>query len=97
MNTLNRALMCIVLLTCLGLASAAPAKIIYVDDDAAGASNDGSSWAMALPYLQPALSMAAAGDEIRVAQGTYRPDEGLPPTTARSRIHGAPVEVSTRV
>jgi len=50
-------------------------EIIYVDADAAGANN-GSSWADAYNYLQDALMVALAGDEIRVAQGTYRPDLG---------------------
>ena len=50
-----------------------PPKIIYVDDDAAGA-NDGSSWADAYNYLQDALAAAWSGDEIRVAQGIYIPD-----------------------
>ncbi|MHC4691269.1 MAG: choice-of-anchor Q domain-containing protein [Planctomycetota bacterium] len=49
--------------------------IIYVDDDAAGA-NDGSSWADAFNYLQDALTAAWSGDEIRVAQGIYKPDQG---------------------
>jgi hypothetical protein len=47
---------------------------IYVDADATGANN-GSSWADALNYLQDALMMASAGDEIRVAQGIYKPDQ----------------------
>ena len=48
--------------------------IVYVDGDAAGANN-GSSWADAYNYLQDALMFAAAGDEIRVAEGVYKPDD----------------------
>ncbi len=59
----------------LTLAGTANAKIIYVDDDAAGA-DDGSSWTDAYKYLQDALSTAYSGDEIRVAEGTYKPDLG---------------------
>ncbi len=51
------------------------ARTIYVDDDAAG-PRDGASWAAALRYLQDALAVASAGDEIRVAQGVYLPDRG---------------------
>lgn len=53
--------------------------VIYVDDDANGA-NDGSSWNDAFNFLQDALYVAAyaAGgiDDIWVAQGTYKPDQG---------------------
>jgi hypothetical protein len=52
-------------------------KIIYVDDDANGL-NDGTSWQNAYNYLQDALADANSSVkpvEIRVAQGTYRPDE----------------------
>ena len=49
--------------------------VIYVDDEAAGANN-GSSWADAYNYLQNALNAAWPGDEIHVAQGIYKPDQG---------------------
>jgi len=54
-------------------------KVIYVDYDAVGA-NEGTSWTNAYIYLQEALSDANSSEkpiEIRVAQGTYRPNEGL--------------------
>jgi parallel beta-helix repeat protein len=54
--------------------SPATAKVIYVDADAPGA-NDGTSWEDAYNYLQDALADANSGDEIRVADGIYKPDE----------------------
>jgi len=54
-------------------------KTIYVDADAAGA-NDGTSWTDAYNFLQNALADADVAEkpvEIRVAQGTYRPNQGL--------------------
>jgi len=59
-------------------AGTAIGRVIYVDDDAAGANN-GSSWQDAYHYLQDALADANSADkpiEIRVAQGTYKPDQG---------------------
>ncbi len=76
------------MLACLLTVSTAAERIIYVDDDATGA-NDGSSWTDAFVYLQDALRSARsvlptrggayhggeANDvEIRIAQGTYRPN-----------------------
>jgi predicted outer membrane repeat protein len=57
--------------------TATAGRIIYVDADAAGANN-GSSWQNAYNYIQDALAdanSAAKPVEIRVAGGTYRPDE----------------------
>ncbi|MBN2130693.1 MAG: hypothetical protein JW741_14415 [Sedimentisphaerales bacterium] len=62
----------------LAVAGGAGAKVIYVDDDARP-GGDGASWAAAYTYLQDALADANGAEkpvEIRVAQGTYRPDEG---------------------
>jgi hypothetical protein len=50
-------------------------SILYVDASAAGA-HDGSSWTRAFKYVQDALAVASWGTEVRVAAGTYRPDQG---------------------
>ena len=51
-------------------------NIIYVDSSAAGA-DDGSTWADAYVNLQDGLSAAVSGDQVWVAAGTYKPDQGV--------------------
>ena len=66
------------LLVIAALCYSAFGKVIYVDDDAGGA-NDGTNWADAYVHLQDALVDANDSEkpvEIRVAQGTYKPDQG---------------------
>ena len=65
-----------VFLVALGAAATAAGGTIYVDADATGANN-GSSWTDAYNDLQDGLAGAWSGDEIRVAQGIYKPDEGI--------------------
>ena len=64
---------------CVFLAQPIAGKTIYVDADATGA-NDGSSWENAYNHLQDALADAnssAKPVQIRVAQGIYKPDQGV--------------------
>jgi len=47
----------------------------YVDKDALGGANNGSSWENAFTDLNSALAASRPGDEIRVAEGVYLPEE----------------------
>ena len=58
------------------LSQLAGAAIVYVDDDAPP-GGDGQTWASAFSFLRDALAVAQAGDEIRVAGGTYYPDRDV--------------------
>jgi len=73
-NLKNRVILSVFLLVMVCTASAA--RTIYVDANAPGADN-GSSWADAYNYLQDALAAAIYGDELRIAQGVYMPDQGV--------------------
>ncbi|MHC4527065.1 MAG: right-handed parallel beta-helix repeat-containing protein, partial [Planctomycetota bacterium] len=57
--------------------------VIYVDANAAGA-NSGASWTDAFTDLQDALDIAQDGDQIWVAQGTYRPSKRTEPYQPRT-------------
>ncbi len=54
----------------------------YVDDSHTQGTPGGSSWADSFQYLQDALDLASGGDTIKVAQGTYYPDDATSGHTA---------------
>ena len=56
-----------------GCSLTADGEVIFVDQNAPS-PGVGSNWINAFSDLQDALELALPGDEIRVAQGTYRPD-----------------------
>jgi hypothetical protein len=52
-------------------------RTIFVDASApAGGTHDGSSWTAAYTNLSSAIIAATSGDELRVADGTYKPPAG---------------------
>ncbi|MBK1791896.1 right-handed parallel beta-helix repeat-containing protein [Persicirhabdus sediminis] len=59
-------------------------RIIYVDVNATSTGYPYDSWASATPYLQYAIDLARSGDEIWLAEGTYRPSVRTRQVDARS-------------
>jgi predicted outer membrane repeat protein len=70
--------------------------VFFVDIDATGA-NDGSSWADAFGRIEDAFTIALVGDEIRVAQGTYRPAPPPPYQASNPNPADGATEVVTTV
>ncbi len=65
--------------------------VITVDTVAAG-NNDGSSWSDAYNQLRSALAAASSGDEIRVAQGVYKPTSTADRLATFQLINGVTVK-----
>lgn len=58
------------------IATLSAGSVIHVHDSATGAQT-GASWIDAYVHLQDALNVAVAGDQVWVATGNYRPDQGV--------------------
>ncbi|MFI5377669.1 MAG: right-handed parallel beta-helix repeat-containing protein [Tepidisphaerales bacterium] len=59
----------------MGAYEASWSTVMYVDPNATGIE-DGTTWATAYRSFASALAMAISGQEIRVADGTYKPTPG---------------------
>ncbi|MBE0638799.1 MAG: hypothetical protein IH598_09785, partial [Bacteroidales bacterium] len=64
---------------------------VYVSAGAAG-SNSGTDWANALTSFQAALNLAANGDKIWVAAGTYKPSYAYDLTNSSRYYHFCMIE-----
>ena len=73
-----------------GAGTSQPERVIHVDARASGADN-GTNWRDAYSSLQAALAVAAPGDEIWVAEGTYRPTAGTDRSATFSLVDGVAV------
>ena len=75
----------VLLLLLIRTPQAAKGRTIFVNATATG-NNNGWGWTDAFAYLQDALAAAQPGDEIRVAEGIYRPNQdSANPNNRRNR------------
>ncbi|UCE59686.1 MAG: right-handed parallel beta-helix repeat-containing protein [Phycisphaerales bacterium] len=70
-----RLYVCAIVLFGVATSAAQAQTVFYVDADATSPSYDGASWCTAFKYLQDALAVATASDEIRMADGVYLADK----------------------
>lgn len=75
----------LIVIVCFLLATTSWARVIYVDASAKG-ENTGLDWANAWPCLQNALARTEPGDDIWVAEGTYKPDRWFDPNATAAAI-----------
>jgi hypothetical protein len=76
------------------IASAGHADTIFVNVALATGANNGTSWADAfqgITGLQSALAASGSGDQIWVAQGTYKPTAGTTRTTSFNLKNGVEI------
>src|SRR5262245_8390562 len=66
-------------------------SVIFVDQNAPGPTHDGASWATAYARLQVALAHSVSGDEIHVADGTYKPTNGTDASATFKLTSGAAI------
>lgn len=69
-----RTILLLLAAACLG--SSARAQVHFVSN-AAPLGGDGTSWGTAFRDLNDAFAVAVPGEQIWIAEGTYRPDEGV--------------------
>ena len=75
---------CVLVIAVAVVVNAAGAQTTWYVDDDADPAGSGTDWASAFTSVEAALNAAAAGDEIHVAGGVYRPAALTDPDDPRS-------------